>query len=157
MSDLKYIVSTPFKRKGKESLKESEFVLALAIDLAWFTPDQAKNILNSAEKEGLIKRDGEMMHPVFDVSAVEIPSGFKPQTDVLEKKALFDRVIERIMLSSGSDKRKIISLINKKHEHLSKLVKIEVSAILVALEHGVQVDDFIEEEYASLINPLSSS
>jgi len=41
-------------------------------------------------------------------------------------------------------------MINKKQEELSKQVVIEVSAILVAIENGVLVDDLIDEEYAAL-------
>lgn len=157
MSDLIYSVSVPFKRKGKEALKESEFVLSLSIDLNWFNPEQAKNILVQAEKEGLIKRNGELISPAFDLNSIEIPAGFKPDSSVFEKKSLFDRIIERIIAGTGMEKRKVISLINKKQEDLSKLVEIEVSAILVALEHGVAVDDLIDEEYEALINPSSSS
>ena len=157
MSDLLYSVAVPFKRKGKEALKESEFVLALSIDLNWFNPEQAKNVLGNAEKAGLLKRDGNLIKPAFDLNSVEIPSGFKPDSSTFERKTIFDRIIERIIAGTGMEKRKVISLINKKQEELSKLVAIEVSAILVALEHGVAVDDLIDEECAALINPSSSS
>src|SRR5574341_221689 len=149
MSDLIYTVSMPFKRKGKETLKESDFVLALSFDLNWFTPDAAKNILNSAEKEGLLKREGELISPAFDFASVEIPSGFKP-TGFSEKKTIFERTIERILLGTGLEERKVIALVNKRYEDLSKLVVIEVSAILVALELGVLADDLIDEEYKAL-------
>ncbi|MDD5473213.1 MAG: DUF2240 family protein [Candidatus Methanoperedens sp.] len=155
-SDLTYTVSMPFLRKGKETLKESEFVLALSIDLNWFTPDQAKIVLAEAEKSGLLKRNGEMVSASFDISGVNIPSGFKPQQGIFEKKTLFERIIERITSGTGMDKRKAIALINKKQEELAKMVVIEVSAILVAIEHGILVDDLIEEEYAALAT-LSSS
>ncbi len=155
-SDLTYTVSMPFLRKGKETLKESEFVLALSIDLNWFTPEQAKIVLAEAEKSGLLKRDGEMVSPAFDISGVKIPSGFKPQQGIFDKKTLFERIIERIISGTGIDKRKAIALINKKQEELAKTVVIEVSAILVAIEHGVLVDDLIDEEYAALAT-LSSS
>ncbi len=156
MSDLTYTVSMPFLRKGKETLKESEFVLALSIDLNWFTPDQAKIVLGEAEKSGLLKRNGEMVSAAFDISGVKIPSGFKPQQGIFEKKTSFERIIERIISDTGMDKRKAIALINKKQEELAKTVVIEVSAILVAIEHGVLVDDLIDEEYAALAT-LSSS
>lgn len=156
MSDLTYTVSMPFLRKGKETLKESEFVLALSIDLNWFTPDQAKIVLGEAEKSGLLKRNGEMVSAAFDISGVKIPFGFKPQQGIFEKKTLFERIIERIISGTGIDKRKAIALINKKQEELAKTVVIEVSAILVAIEHGVMVDDLIDEEYAALAT-LSSS
>ncbi len=157
MSELTYIVSMPFKIKGKDVLKESELVLALSIDLNWFPPEHAKNILKDAEKAGLLKREGELIHPAFDLNSVEIPAGFKPDPGALEKKSIFDRTVERLIKGSGMEKRKVISLINKKQEELYKLVEIDVSAIIVAMEHGIMVDDLIEEEYAALINPSSSS
>ena len=153
-SDLTYTVSMPFLRKGKDALKESEFVLALSIDLKWFNPEQAKNVLKDAEKSGLLKREGELVRPAFDISKVEIPSGFRPE--LFEKKTIFDRITDRIILKTGIEKRKVIALINKKQEELGKQVLIEVSAILVALEHGIMVDDLINEEFEVLINPSSS-
>lgn len=156
MSDLIYTVSMPFKRKGKEALKESEFVLALSIDLNWFAPEQAKNVLNLAEKSGLLKREGELVQPAFDISTIEIPSGFKPEPGIFEKKTVFDSAVGRILLSTGREKRKVIAMINKKQEELAKTVLIEVSAILVAIEQGVMVDDLIDEEYEALTT-LSSS
>lgn len=156
MTDLIYTVSVPFKRKGKDSLKESEFVLALSFDLNWFSPDQAKKVVLEAEKAGLLKREGDIIHPAFDLSSVEPPHGFKPGV-FEEERSIFDRIIERITAETGMDKRRVISLINKKRDELSKLVEIEVSAILVALEHGVALDNIIDEEYNALITPSSSS
>jgi len=156
MSDLTYTVSMPFKRKGKDALKDTEFVLALSIDLKWFNPEQAKLVLSDAEKSGLLKREGELVRPAFDLSRIEIPSGFKPEPVSISKKSIFDRTIERIITGTGIEKRKVIAMINKKQEELSKQVVIEVSAILVAIENGVMVDDLIDEEYASLTT-LSSS
>lgn len=156
MSDLIYTVSMPFKRKGKDALKDTEFVLALSIDLKWFNPEKAKNVLNDAEKSGLLKREGELVRPAFDISGIEIPSGWRPELENLSKKSMFDRIIDRIMTGTGIEKRKVIAMINKKQEELSKTVVIEVSAILVAVENGVMVDDLIEEEFAALTT-LSSS
>lgn len=156
MSNLLYTVSMPFKRKGKDSLKESEFILALSIDLNWFSPEQAKTLLNEAEKQGLLKRDGGMVNPLFDLTSIQVPPSFKPDS-VHEEKNLFDRIIDRITVTAGLEKRTIISLINKKQEELMKMVDIEVSALLVAKEHGVLVDDLIEEEYNILIKHRPSS
>jgi hypothetical protein len=150
MSELTYTVSVPFKRKGKEQLKDMDFVMALSMDLKWFTPEQAKSVLAEAQRSGLLKRDGELVRPSFDISKIEIPSGFKPETVAIEKKSVFERAIERIITSTGIEKRKVVSMINKKQEELSKQVLIEVSAILVAIENGVMVDDLIDEEYATL-------
>ncbi len=155
MTDLLYTVSVPFKRKGKDALKESEFILALSIDLNWFSPEQAKNVVREAERAGLIKREGDIIRPAFDLSSVDPPQEFKP--GVFEERSIFDRVIERITIETGMEKRRVIALINKKHDELFKLVEIEVSAILVALEHSVALDNLIEEEYKALVNSSSSS
>jgi hypothetical protein len=155
MSDLTYTVSMPFKKKGKDALKDTEFVLALSIDLKWFNPEQAKIVLNDAERSGLLIREGELVRPAFDLSRIEIPSGFKPEPVSYTKKSIFDRTIERIITGTGIEKRKVIAMINKKQEELSKQVVIEVSAILVAIENGVMVDDLIDEEFAALT--ISSS
>jgi len=154
MSELTYTVSMPFKRRGKEALKDMEFVMALSMDLKWFTPDQAKSVLGEAQKSGLLKRDGELVRPSFDISKIEIPSGFKPVA--IEKKTIFEKVIERIITSTGIEKRKVVSMINKKQEELSKQVVIEVSAILIAIENKAIVDDLIDEEYTALTTVPSS-
>ncbi len=156
MSDLIYTVSMPFKRKGKDTLKENEFILALSIDLNWFSPDQARTLLSDAEKGGLLKREGGEVIPLFDLSSVQIPPSFKPGS-VPGKKPLFDRIIDRITVTAGLDKRTIIALINKKQEELIKIVDIEVSTLLVALEQGVMVDDLMEEEYRTLVKRQPSS
>jgi hypothetical protein len=140
----------PFIRKGKDVIKDMEFVMALSMDLKWFTPEQAKSVLAEAQRSGLLKRDGDLLRPSFDISKIEIPSGFKPETVAIEKKTVFERAIERIITSTGIEKRKVVSMINKKQEELSKQVVIEVSAILVAIENAVLVDDLIDEEYTTL-------
>lgn len=150
MSDPIYTVSMPFKMKGKDALKDTEFILALSFDLKWFNPEQAKTVLNDAERSGLLKREGELISPLFDISRTEIPSGWKPCIEK-EKKTIFDRTVERIIAGTGIEKRKVIAMVNKKQEEFSKQVEIEVSAILVAIENGVTVDDLIDEECAALI------
>lgn len=156
MSDLTYTVSMPFKRKGKDAMKDTEFILALSLDLKWFNPEQAKIILSEATKLGLLKREGELVRPSFDISRIEIPSSFKPEPFSIPKKSIFDTIIDRIIVGTGIEKRKVIAMINKKQEELLKQVEIEVSAILVAVENGVMVDDLIDEEY-KVLTTLSSS
>jgi hypothetical protein len=144
MSDLTYTVSMPFKRKGKDVLKDTEFILAISLDLKWFNPEQAKTVVSDALRSGLLKREGEFLRPSFDISKIEIPTGWKPDPFIVENKTIFDRIIDRIIQ------------INKKQEEFSKQVSIEVSAILVAVENGIMVDDLIDEEYAALTTSSSS-
>ena len=156
MSDLTYTVSMPFKRRGKDTLKDMEFILALSLDLKWFNPEQAKTILTDAQSSGLLKREGELLRPSFDISKIEIPPGWKPEPLIVENKTIFDRIIDRIIQGTGIEKRKVIAMINKKQDEFAKQVSIEVSAILVAVGNGIVVDDLIDEEF-SVLTTLSSS
>ena len=76
-----YLVATPFKKRGKESLKISDFIFALSLDLKWGPPDKVRALLREAEADGLVRLEGEMVHASHDTVAVEIPLGFKPSVE----------------------------------------------------------------------------
>ncbi|MEM2925520.1 MAG: DUF2240 family protein [Methanocellales archaeon] len=150
MSELLLAIAQPFKKRGRNSLTISEFIFALSLDLGWFSPEQAKQVLAMAEKAGLLMKKGEEIKPNFDPKNVEAPFGFKPDIKAILQRSIFDEIIERIM-SSGLSKRDAIALVNKKQESLSKLVTIEVAALLVAKERGVEIADLVEKAFIELI------
>lgn len=149
MSELLTTVAQPFKKRGKNSLSTSEFIFALSLDLSWFSPEQARQVLASAEKAELLIRKGEEITPNFDPKGVEAPFGFKPDLKAILVRSTFEQIIERLM-SSGLSKREAIALINKKQESLSKLVTIEVAALLVAKERGIEIADLADKAYEDL-------
>lgn len=151
MNDLMYTAAQPFKRKGTDSIKESEFVMALSMDLNWFKPDTAKAFVLIAIENGVISRENGVLKAKFDFNQVKIPMGFKPDPSIFEEKDVFEQIIERIMTNTGDEKQKIIAGINRKKEESGGLFNIEVLGILIAKEHGVEVDDLISKSYKNLL------
>ena len=151
MNDILFTAAQPFKRKGTDYLKESEFVMALSMDLNWFKPDIAKAFMQAAVDNGIIARDEGMLKALFNLEDVEIPMGFKPDASVFQEKEVFEQIVDRIMANTGLEKQKIVASINKKRSETAGLFTIEVLGILVAQEHGAQVDDLIEKSYRNLL------
>jgi len=56
MNELLFAAAMPFKRKGTDIIKETEFVMVLSMDLGWFKPDTARDFVSSAmEKVNIAK------------------------------------------------------------------------------------------------------
>ncbi len=59
------------------------------------------------------------------------------------ERSVLDEIIDRISEKTGKSRREILAEINKRHEELSDL-SIEVVALIVAREMGVDVSDLID-------------
>ena len=57
---------------------------------------------------------------------------------------MLNKIIKRISERTGKDAKEILAEINKRHEEL-KFLAIEVVALIVAKELGVDVKDLIDE------------
>ena len=57
---------------------------------------------------------------------------------------VLDKIINRIAEKTGKNAKEILAEINKKHEELN-LLAVEVVALIVAREKGVDISDLIEE------------
>jgi hypothetical protein len=151
MTELLFTAAMPFKRKGTDTIKETELVMALSMDLGWFKPDTARDFINSAIEKGIISREGDMLKAQFGINDVQVPMGFKPDISRFREKEVFEQIIERIMINTGLEKQKIIAEINKSRNEKGGLFSIEVLGILMAREYGIQVDDLIDKSYRSLL------
>ncbi len=151
MSDILYTAAMPFKRKGVDSMKENDFVMALSMDLNWFKPDAARAFVKTAIETGILSMEIDMIKAQFNIEDVEIPVGFIPNSASFTKIDVFEQIIERIMENTGDDKQSIIARINQKKNETRGLFTIEVLGILLAREYGIQVDDLIERSYEELL------
>jgi hypothetical protein len=73
-----YLVATPFKKRGKDSLKISDFIFALSLDLNWGSPEKVRALLREAEADGMVKLEGEIVHASTETGKLVIPLGFRP-------------------------------------------------------------------------------
>lgn len=140
-------MATPFKKRGKKSLKISDFIFALSLDLKWGSPEKVRALLREAQAEGMVKMEGEMVSAGTDLEAVEVPLGFKPSTE----EGILDQGIRLITSQTGMSRKEVIALANEKQDSLKKLVELDAVVLLLAREMGIDVHDLAEKAYENLL------
>ncbi|ELZ41694.1 hypothetical protein C471_05526 [Halorubrum saccharovorum DSM 1137] len=134
---LEVAVAVPFKHRAKERLGEGEFVVALSLDRDWFSPDQAKRLVDVAVGRGLVdEEDGDLVAR-FDPDEVLVPEGFTPDESILREQSTFETALDAVV-AAGIEKQRAVAEINERQRALA--ITIEAAAVLVAKEHGAAVD-----------------
>ena len=144
---LRTTVAYPFRTEGERRLAESEIVVSLSLDRDWFTPDQAKRVVDVATARGLLERDGDEVVATFDPGEVTVPDGFSPDESVLREESVFERVLDRLLVA-GIEKREAVATINERQAALG--VTVEAAAIVVARSNGIDVTDLADDALAEL-------
>jgi hypothetical protein len=130
-------VAVPFRQHGTDRLDESKFIVALSVNRDWFSPDQAKRLVDIAAGRGLVERaDGDLVAQ-FSPGAVEVPEGFAPDESVLRSQSLFERLLGAIV-ADGVEKREAVAGVNRLQRDLG--VTIETAAVVYACRRGIDVD-----------------
>jgi len=142
---LKKIIAAAFKSKGKESMKESELIYTLSLDLGWFSHEVAKKIVELAIDKGIIQKKDDDLVPTFNINEIEIPIDFKPDLAKVFATSIFDLLIQEIAEKTGKNINEVISIINKKQERLGNLLSIEVVALIVAKEVGIDISEYVKD------------
>jgi hypothetical protein len=109
---LKTVVAAAFRHLRKERLQKVEFIYYISIDRKWMNKDQAALLLERARDEGLITQVDGAWIPAFDPAEVEIPLGFRPSADVLEKHDPVERLVGEIAQKAGADTKSIYAEMN---------------------------------------------
>jgi len=131
---LRVAVAVPFRQQGARSLGEGEFVVALSLDREWFSPDQAKRLVDVAVGRGLLDTDDGDLRPTFDVDEVAVPEGFTPDTDILREQSTFEQLLD-LMVEGGLDKQEAVAATNEAQRRLG--IRLEAAAVVVARRHGL--------------------
>ena len=135
---LKVAVAAPFKQHGKQRLAESEFVVALSLDRDWYSPDQAKRLLDLAGGEGLLTLEDGSVVAQFDPESVAVPEEFTPDESLLQERSAFERVLDALV-AEGTDKQEAVASINRLQNRLE--ISIESAAVVYARREGVDPGD----------------
>lgn len=138
---LRRAVAAPFRNRGVESMSESEFIVALSLDRDWFSPDQAKRLVDVAATEGLLERADDDVLVSFDPASVEVDENFEPDDSVLQQRSTFERLLDSIV-DSGVEKQTAVADINRLQSELA--VSVEAAAVLYAKRNGLDVTDLAE-------------
>jgi len=144
---LEAAVAAPFRDRGRERLGEGEFVVALSLDRDWFTPDQAKRLVDVAAGRGLLSREDDDLVAEFDPASVAVPDGFVPDESVLREQSTFERILSALT-DAGVEKQEAVADINERQRELG--VTIEAAAVVYARGRGVPVGNVAERALAEL-------
>lgn len=146
MGELETCLAVLFKRKGKNVMTETEFMLTVSFDYRWFTPKEAQALLDVSVKKGLLVRTEEFLKPNFDIKDIEASLSFRPSKAVLsaekEEVSIFAQLVQLISDKGGLKKRDAVARINRTQERLG--VDVEVAAVLVARDLGIDVTSYLE-------------
>ena len=135
---LKRAVAAPFREEGSPEMGESAFVVALSLDRDWFSPDQAKRLIDVAASEGLLDRGDGRVRARFDPAAVDIPEGFEPGEAILQERSTFERVLDELV-EAGHEKQETVAAVNGLQSELA--VSVEAAAVLYAHSQGIDVQE----------------
>ncbi|MFB6188850.1 MAG: DUF2240 family protein [Halapricum sp.] len=144
---LRTAVAAPFVRSGTDRLGRSDFVVALSLDRDWFSPDQAKRLIDVAASEGLLEADEDDLVVTFDTASVGIPEDFTPDESILRQRTTFERVLDAVV-ESGIEKQDAVAAINGLQSDLG--VTLEAAAVVYARREGLSATEFATralEEY----------
>lgn len=144
---LRVTVAAPFRRTGAKRVGENEFVVDLSLKRDWFTPDQAKRLVDIAVSEGLVDREDGSLVATFDPREVSMPEEFQPDESVLQQRSTFQRVLDAVT-GTGVEKQEAVASMNRLQADLG--VTIEAAGILYARRRGVDVDDLAERALGDL-------
>ncbi len=131
-------VAMPFRQHGKTRLGEGEFVVALSLDRDWFSPDQAKRLIDVGVGRGLLAREDGDVVVQFDPNDVSVPEEFTPDESILREQSTFERVLDSLV-AAGHEKRDAVAAVNRRQQELG--VTLEAAAVVYARAHGIDVTD----------------
>jgi hypothetical protein len=144
---LRVAVAAPFRADGGSAMPESEFVVALSLDRDWFSPDQAKRLVDVAVGEGLLARTDDGLRATFDIEDVTVPEGFEPAESILRERTTFEHLLDEIV-DDGADKQETVAGVNRLQSALG--VTVEAAAVLYAHRRGIDVSDHAEHVRGAL-------
>ncbi len=153
MERLKEVIAFLYNRSGKEEMTAQELRLAMSMDLRWFTPKEAEEIVDTFQNKRLLTRKGGGgLRPAFNYRKLTLKRDFRPSKDLLlgttGDEPLFVRMIGHITDRADLEKRHVISLVNRKAGELG--IEVEAAAMLVGDELSVDMRPFTEDVLAAL-------
>ena len=126
-------------------MTERELALSMSMGLHWFKLEEARQVVDMAKSEGLLKEEEGGLVPTFDISSMDLALDYKPSEDVLSEKRTEDvlmTLVDLIVRHTSLEKTKVMSHINKKKNQLG--IHIQVAALLVAKRYDIDVSKYYD-------------
>jgi hypothetical protein len=151
---LKDVIAFLYNRSGKVEMTAQELRLAMSMDLRWFTPKEAEEVVDNFQNKRLLTRKGSGgLRPAFNYKKLTLERDFHPDKDVLlgstGDEPLFVRMVGHITDRADREKRHVISMVNRKAGTLG--IDVEAAAMLVGDELGVDMRPFADDALKTII------
>jgi hypothetical protein len=144
---LRETVAAPFRREGTDRVGVNAFIVDLSLKRDWFTPDQAKRLVDIAASEGLVDREDDQLVAAFDPREVPVPEGFVPDEGVLQRRSTFEHVLDAVT-ATGVEKQTAVANVNRLQGECG--LTLEAAAVLYARSVGVDVTDLADRALGEL-------
>jgi len=97
LGGIKLAIGRVFKTHAVSSVTESDLVRIMSFDNKWVSPNRARDIIFTAEKKELLKREADTLIPLFDLNSI-------PDTDVdysyLQKDSALEQLAQKTTTST---------------------------------------------------------
>jgi hypothetical protein len=155
MEELKEVIAFLFNRSGKDDMTAQELRLAMSMDLRWFSPKEAEEIVDLFQNKRLLARKGGGgLRPAFNYKKLTIKRDFRPSKEMLlgggGPEPLFVRMVGHVTDRADLEKRHVISKINRRAGEMG--IEVEAAAMLVGDEFGVDMRPFADDALQAIVD-----
>ena len=148
---MKIALAHVFRRRNSESLQRREVVMDMSMELRWFSPGTAEQVVDMALDGGLLTGEGESLSPSFEMDAVNVPLNFKPSPNIISLAegmssddpavaGIYMAIVDEIVKVTGDTRQEVIGRVNAKV--MERGYTGEVAALLVGAEDDVDLKAF---------------
>ena len=83
LDELKMALALVFGRKGADTMTRQQAVMGMSVELRWFLPGVAEQVVDAGIEAGLLNNGGGELRPTFDIKDVEVPLDFRPSDNII--------------------------------------------------------------------------
>jgi hypothetical protein len=132
-------------------MRKNELVYYFAGDRKWMNAEQANLLLRRAEEEKLIRQENGVYTPLFDITGITIPIGFKPPSTVYKQHDPSEELIARIAKARKTEETEVAAEMNRiiRDEFDGNLLP-PAALVLLARQEDVSFSDLEGALLASL-------
>ncbi|MFH0967007.1 MAG: DUF2240 family protein [Methanobacteriota archaeon] len=141
---LKTTLAAPFYHSRVQKLGRSELIYYYSFDRRWMDREQVDLLLKRGMDQGLIRTDGEFFYPLFDLSEVQIPIGYKPSSAIFEVADPVQQFIDHIASHESQSPEDVVSRMNEMiRDQFDGNLRPEAALIILAKISGTPYTDLI--------------
>ena len=148
--EIRLCAAALFRILGKDVATVDEFVMEVSLGQKWFSPSEAKTLLEVLRRCGAVEARDGYVRPSGDLSGTEIPLGYRPPRDILETKCQTQKdeggdpfpSLVSAAAEAGVQRREFIQESNRIHRDLG--IDISAAALIALRDAGVDIAPHVE-------------